>query len=86
MIEVQVGGVGGARGFSSVDTARWYLGQQRLFETVAQAGEGCGGVTRGAVGQPLMREFSVDSDTMRPPQIEAMRSSLLTTRSRFFIR
>ena len=31
----------------------------------------------------LMRLVSVESDTMRPPQTEAMRSSLLTTRSRF---
>ena len=30
-----------------------------------------------------MRLVSVESDTIRPPQTEAMRSSLLTTRSRF---
>ena len=34
----------------------------------------------------LMRLVSVDSDTIRPPQTEAMRSSLLTTRSRFATR
>jgi hypothetical protein len=31
----------------------------------------------------LMRLVSVDSDTIRPLQTEAIRSSLLTTRSRF---
>ena len=31
----------------------------------------------------LMRLVRVDSETMRPPQTEAIRSSLLTTRSRF---
>src|SRR5216684_740316 len=31
----------------------------------------------------LIRLVSVDSDTIRPPQTEAIRSSLLTTRSRF---
>ncbi len=30
-----------------------------------------------------MRLVSVESDTMRPPQTAAIRSSLLTTRSRF---
>ena len=33
-----------------------------------------------------MRLVSVESDTMRPPQTEAIRSSLLTTRSRFWTR
>ena len=34
----------------------------------------------------LMRLVRVESDTIRPPQTEAMRSSLLTTRSRFCTR
>jgi hypothetical protein len=34
----------------------------------------------------LMRLVSVESETLRPPQTEAMRSSLLTTRSRFCTR
>ncbi len=36
-----------------------------------------------ALRAALMRLVSVESDTTRPPQTEAMRSSLLTTRSRF---
>ena len=39
-----------------------------------------------ALRAALMRVASVESETMRPPQTEAMRSSLLTTRSRFCIR
>jgi hypothetical protein len=39
-----------------------------------------------AVRAALIRLVSVDSDTIRPPQTEAMRSSLLTTRSRFCTR
>jgi hypothetical protein len=35
-----------------------------------------------AVRAALIRLVSVDSDTIRPPQTEAIRSSLLTTRSR----
>ena len=38
-----------------------------------------------ALRAALMRLSSVESETMRPPQTEAMRSSLLTTRSRFSI-
>ena len=34
----------------------------------------------------LMRLVRVESETIRPPQTEAMRSSFLTTRSRFSIR
>ena len=34
----------------------------------------------------LMRLVRVDSETIRPPQTEAIRSSLLTTRSRFCTR
>ena len=34
----------------------------------------------------LVALSSVESETMRPPQTEAMRSSLLTTRSRFSMR
>ena len=34
----------------------------------------------------LIRVVSVDSETMRPPQIAATRSSLLATRSRFLIK
>ena len=34
----------------------------------------------------LMRLVKVDSETIRPSQTEAIRSSLLTTRSRFRIR
>ena len=34
----------------------------------------------------LIRLSRVESDTIRPPQTEAIRSSLLTTRSRFWIR
>ena len=34
----------------------------------------------------LIRLVNVESDTMRPPQTDAMRSSLLTTRSRFSTR
>ena len=36
-----------------------------------------------ALRAALMRLVSVESDTIRPPHTEAMRSSLLTTRSRF---
>ena len=39
-----------------------------------------------ALRAALMRLVSVESDTIRPPQTEAMRSSLLTTRSRFSMR
>ena len=39
-----------------------------------------------ALRAALMRLVRVESDTIRPPQTEAMRSSLLTTRSRFSIR
>ena len=38
------------------------------------------------VSRGLMRLVRVESDTIRPPQIEAIRSSLLTTRSRFCTR
>ncbi len=36
-----------------------------------------------ALRAALMRLVNVESDTIRPPHTEAMRSSLLTTRSRF---
>ena len=39
-----------------------------------------------ALRSELMRLVSVDSDTIRPPQIDATRSSLVTTRSRFSTR
>ena len=39
-----------------------------------------------ALRAALMRLVSVDSDTIRPPQTAAIRSSLLTTRSRFCTR
>ena len=39
-----------------------------------------------ALRAALMRLVKVESDTIRPPQIEARRSSLLTTRSRFSTR
>ena len=39
-----------------------------------------------ALRAALMRLVRVESDTIRPPQTEAMRSSLLTTRSRFCTR
>jgi len=41
---------------------------------------------RAPCGRALMRLVRVESDTIRPPQTEAMRSSLLTTRSRFSTR
>ena len=39
-----------------------------------------------ALRAALMRLVSVESDTIRPPQTAAIRSSLLTTRSRFSTR
>ena len=39
-----------------------------------------------ALRAALMRLVRVESDTIRPPQTDAMRSSLLTTRSRFCTR
>ncbi len=46
----------------------------------------CSPLSPTALRAAVMRLVSVESDTIRPPQTEAMRSSLVTTRSRFRIR
>jgi len=56
-------------------------------ETLAELGRRChppvGKATLNGRIAALMRLVSVDSETMRPAQTEAIKSSLLTTRSRF---
>ena len=44
VVEVEVGGVGDAGSAGSVDAALFYLGEDALFEAVAEGGEVGGGV------------------------------------------
>src|SRR5215212_10745507 len=54
---------------------------RRPFRAIVRISACCSPLSPTALRAALMRLVSVDSETIRPPQTEAMRSSLLTTRS-----
>lgn len=57
VVEVDVGGVGDARGSGTVDAALFDLSEDALFEAVAEMGEVGGAVGGGVFGEPLMGEL-----------------------------
>jgi hypothetical protein len=80
------GGAAASAGASPFDCVRTAPTKRRPLRAMVRISLWSSPLSPIAFRAALMRLVRLESDTIRPPQTEAIRSSLLTTRSRFCTR